>query len=186
MPRAVVVGSFFTEYGGELITAAVAVSIALVGAVAAALRDRHAAASAAIVSERTLRRDAYTALLAAAGRLGSALPDSGTSDGGEVSPEVKTRVNEAMGTLFEAAALAMIVGSEDAREEIMRLQAAALRIADVTGGRDDTTVLEWSRAKTNLLALARFEAGVSKKPPELVPEPPLDPLPGAAPGVSSS
>jgi hypothetical protein len=187
MPLAMAVGSFFTEYGGELITAAVAVSIAIVGAVAAALRDRRTAASTAIASERTLRRDAYTALLAAAGRLGSALPDSGTPDGGKVSPDVKPRVDEAMATLFETAALAMIVGSEDAREEIMRLQAAALQLADVAGGSERTTeaVLEWSRAKTNLLELARFEAGVSRQRPKLVPEPPLDPLPGAAPGVSS-
>ena len=35
MSLAMVAGSFFTEYGGELITAAVAVLIAIVGAAAA-------------------------------------------------------------------------------------------------------------------------------------------------------
>ena len=112
MSLAMVAGSFFTEYGGELITAAVAVLIAIVGAAAAALRDRRTASTAAVTSERTLRRDAYTALLAAAGRLGSALVDSRASEDRDANADVIARVDEAMDALFEAAALAMIVGSE--------------------------------------------------------------------------
>ena len=179
MSLAMVAGSFFTEYGGELITAAVAVLIAIVGAAAAALRDRRTASTAAVTSERTLRRDAYTALLAAAGRLGSALVDSRASEDRDANADLIARVDEAMDALFEAAALAMIVGSEEARQEVMRLQFAASQMTDdVAVGRERATetLSSWARAKTNLLELARFEAGISKKRPEIEPEPLLDPL----------
>ena len=101
--------------------------------------------------------------------------DSRAAEDRDANADVIARVDEAMDALFEAAALAMIVGSE----EIMRLQFAASQMTDdVAVGRERATetLSSWARAKTNLLELARFEAGISKKRPEIEPEPLLDPL----------
>ena len=148
------------RHGGALITGAVAILVAVVTAVATTVGERQREHAEQATATQALKRDAYASVLAAAARFGNALPP--TTAGAD--ERRAARVEAAGSGVFEATALAMLVGSERAREALQRLQAAVSEAAvafDDRRDRDDAWLFRWSRAKTDLLELARREVGPS-------------------------
>ena len=150
------------QHGGALITGVVAILVAVITVVATTVGERQREQSERASAREAITRDAYASVLAAAARFGNALSAEGEGANGARRVRASGKANAAATGVYEAAALAMLVGSEPVREALGRLQMAVSEATvALEDGRevDGDWIGEWSGAKTDLLELARREVG---------------------------